>query len=91
MLRVKINLFGAFRNFSKYFDNKDHVEFFFENPCDVKQIRLAFNNLLTANIPDFDELLLVQSVFADEEQILPETTQFNRSVDLIILPPISGG
>jgi molybdopterin converting factor small subunit len=91
MLNIRIHLFGAFRNFSKYFENKDKIELQFDSSCTVAELRIAFEKVLQAHCPDFNELLLKQSVFANENNILSEAEILEKSLELVILPPISGG
>lgn len=88
---VTIQFFGAFRNFANDFGNTNHVEIHCEHPCSITQIRIAVKKLLQDRCPLFNESLLEHSVFANENSILPETTQVDHAMQLMILPPISGG
>ncbi len=90
-LTIRIRLFGAFRTFSSYFENSDQLELSCSNPCTIADVRIAFQQLLQTRCPIFNEALLRQSAFANQESILTDTTVINQSIDLIILPPISGG
>lgn len=88
---VTIQFFGAFRNFANAFGNANHVEIYWDNPCSIAQIRNALKQLLQESCPLFNESLLEHSVFASEKSILSETTLIAQPIQLMVLPPISGG
>ncbi|MGA2654967.1 MAG: MoaD/ThiS family protein [Gammaproteobacteria bacterium] len=89
-ITVTIQLFGAFRNYSSYFEN-NCVELEYDNPCEIREIRQMFKKALEEKSSEFNEPLLNQSVFANDKNILSERTIINESTRLVVLPPISGG
>lgn len=90
-LIITINLFGPFRIFSKYFDNSNQVTLQVLPPCTVLDIRHEFNKQLLSNCSDYNENLLAQSFFADDENILSDNHEIKTSTKLCIIPPVCGG
>ena len=90
-LRITIHFFGAFRQFSKYFNDENHFTLKFCKPCTIADIRAEFNQQLKIHCRHYNEQLLMQSFFANDDRILHDVTLINTSVELCIIPPVSGG
>lgn len=90
-LQITVKLFGSFRNFSKYFNGSNQLALQLTSPCTIAEIRDEFHRKLQLSCPDYNEKLLAFSLFANDEAILPETTQINETMELSIIPPVSGG
>jgi molybdopterin converting factor small subunit len=82
---VKLQLFGVFRNYG------DEVELSLPEKGTVKDLREALlEKLDSKNARHNISELIAHSRFATDEAILPESAEID-SLNLAILPPVSGG
>lgn len=81
---LTIKLFGAFRAIAL----NGPVAISLPKGAGLPEVRTALKNALgdTRNAGLVDE-----SAFADERQILPEHTLFEKDIELALLPPVCGG
>ncbi|MEQ1789035.1 MAG: molybdopterin converting factor [Rickettsiales bacterium] len=87
-INIKINFFGAFRQF----DNGKPVILQVADGADLDAVKQALRAELLHRFPDFkQDKLLEQSPFADEREILRNDYICTQDVELVILPPVSGG
>ncbi len=87
-ISLTINFFGAL---SKYSSDSAIC---LTQPHDValSSVRQALLLHLQKQFPDFsDAELLAISVFANESQVLSETTVFIDNTTIVVLPPVCGG
>ncbi len=88
MMRTKIKLFGAFRQYG----NGQNIELDLPQNISLTQLRQAFIRRLLEIDPTFHQQELVSiSAFADENGILHEENPVSVLGELSILPPVCGG
>jgi molybdopterin converting factor small subunit len=90
-IRVTIELFGAFRQFT----TQDALELSLEPGTDLSKLKKALEGALQSLSPQASQesiqSLLEASAFADEKAILSENLSLERDTTLAVLPPVCGG
>jgi len=88
MMKVKVRLFGAFRQVG----SEPVLELLLEPGARVEHAREALHGLLQRRYPGFKGADLVQqSAFADSERVLSDETPLSPESEIAILPPVCGG
>lgn len=80
MISIEIKPFGIFRNFGI-------VQCVVEAGSDTFKLKAA----LVEKLGLAQHQLVMDSVLADDDKILPANAVFNESMSLSILPPVCGG
>ena len=89
-MKVKIELFGASRDFS----NQDSLEFNIENNSTIKDIRNKIINYLDNNFKGNENFkkIVNSSVFCSENNnIISDNYKITSDEKIAIIPPIGGG
>jgi molybdopterin converting factor small subunit len=90
-IRVRVELFGAFRKYSK----EGVISFEVPRGTTVSKVRGHLVEALRRECPSFDGVALVESsVLAAEREILDEGQPLGTGTDLVqlaVLPPVCGG
>ena len=89
-MKIKIELFGASREFSK-----DHlIEFKIKNNSTIKDVRNKMINYLDQNFSGNENFkkIVNSSVFCSENNnIVSDNYKITKSEKIAIIPPIGGG
>ena len=89
-MKIKIELFGASREFSK-----DHlIEFEIKNNSTIKDVRNKIINYLDQNFSGNENFkkIVNSSVFCSENNsIVSDNYKITKSEKIAIIPPIGGG
>lgn len=80
VITLEIRPFGVFRSFGT-------MRCTVEAGCNVADVKKAL--VIVLGMPQ--EQLVMDSVLADEDKILPASTIFDKPAILSILPPVCGG
>jgi molybdopterin converting factor small subunit len=86
-IQVKIELFGAFRQFTK----QDTLELSVEQGIKLPELRKALERALHETPNKSLQSLIESSAFADEKAILDESLSLDHDMTLAVLPPVCGG
>lgn len=88
MIRTKVNLFGAFRQYG----DGENIELDLPANISLRQLRQAFIRRLLEIDPHFRQQELVfASAFADKNGVLNDEKITTILGELAILPPVCGG
>lgn len=88
MKQVEVRLFGAFR---KYVPG-GRIQIAIDEQCSIPVFKTALFSQLQKINPEFSDLnLVLESVLADENIILTESSVIDATRQLALLPPVCGG
>ena len=89
-MKIKLELFGASRDFS----NKDYLEFYVKEQLEIKNFRKEIINYLVKNFKDNKNFVKIveSSVFCSEDdKIINDNFKITKDQKIAIIPPIGGG
>jgi molybdopterin converting factor small subunit len=89
-MKVKLELFGASREFS----NKDHLEFNLEEKISIKNFRKKIINYVNENFKgneDFKKIVETSSFCSEDNNIINDNYKITKDQKIGIIPPIGGG
>ena len=89
-MKIKLELFGASRDFS----NKDFLEFDIKEKIEIKDLRKKIINYLDKNFIENDNFkkIVKNSVFCSEDNnIIEDNYKIIKNQKIGIIPPIGGG
>jgi len=89
-MKVKLELFGASREFS----NKGFLEFDIKKKIEIKDLRKEIINYLDGNFKDNDNFkkIVQTSVFCSENNnMINDNYEITKDQKIGIIPPIGGG
>jgi len=89
-MKIKLELFGASRDFS----NKDHLEFNIKQKMEIKDFRKEIINYLSKNFKGNESFIKIvkNSVFCSEDNnIINDDFKIIKDQKIAIIPPIGGG
>ena len=89
-MKIKLELFGASRDFS----NKDHLEFNLKEQLEIKDFRKEIINYLDKNFKGNESFIKIvkNSVFCSEDNnIINDDFKIIKDQKIGIIPPIGGG
>ena len=89
-MKIKLELFGASRDFS----NKDHLEFNIKEQLEIKDFRKEIINYLDKNFKGNESFIKIvkSSVFCSEDNnIVHDSFKIIKDQKIGIIPPIGGG
>ena len=89
-MKIKLELFGASRDFS----NKDYLEFNIEKKIELKDFRKEIINYLDINFKGNESFIKIvkNSVFCSEDNnIVSDDFKIIKDQKIGIIPPIGGG
>ena len=89
-MKIKLELFGASRDFS----NKDHLEFNIKGQFEIKDFRKEIINYLDKNFKGNESFIKIvkNSVFCSEDNnIINDDFKIIKDQKIGIIPPIGGG
>ena len=89
-MKIKLELFGASRDFS----NKDYLEFNIEKKIELKDFRKEIINYLDINFKGNESFIKIvkNSVFCSEDNnIINDDFKIIKDQKIGIIPPIGGG
>jgi len=89
-MKIKLELFGASRDFS----DKDHLEFNIKKKIEIKDLRKEIINYLDKNFNGNEgfKKIVESSVFCSEDNnIINDNYKISRDQKIGIIPPIGGG
>ena len=89
-MKIKLELFGASRDFS----NKDHLEFNIKDSLEIKDFRKEIINYLDKNFKGNESFVKIvkSSVFCSEDNnIINDNYKILKGQKIGIIPPIGGG
>jgi molybdopterin synthase sulfur carrier subunit len=89
-MKIKIELFGAARDFSK----QDYLELTVPESTSIKEVRENLMDFIQAKYPENKNYLEIvkRSAFANEHnEIVQDHYQISANSKLCIIPPVGGG
>ena len=89
-MKIKLELFGASRDFS----NKDHLEFNIKGQLEIQDFRKEIINYLDKNFKGNESFIKIvkNSVFCSEDNnIINDDFKIIKDQKIGIIPPIGGG
>jgi sulfur-carrier protein len=89
-MKIKLELFGASRDFS----NKDYLEFNTKNQFQVKDLRKLIINYLDTNFKgnkNFKKIVENSSFCSQDNNIIEDDYKITKDQKIGIIPPIGGG
>ena len=89
-MKIKLELFGASRDFS----NKDHLEFNLKEQLEIKDFRKEIINYLGKNFKGNESFIKIvkNSVFCSKDNnIINDDFKIIKDQKIGIIPPIGGG
>ena len=89
-MKIKLELFGASRDFS----NKDFLEFDIKQKIEIKDFRKEIINYLDKNFKDNESFIKIvkNSAFCSEDnKIINDSFKIIKDQKIGIIPPIGGG
>jgi molybdopterin synthase sulfur carrier subunit len=89
-MKIKLELFGASRDFS----NKDYLELNIKEQLEIKDFRKEIISYLNKNFKDNESFVKIveSSVFCSEDnQIINDNFKITKNQKIGIIPPIGGG
>jgi molybdopterin synthase sulfur carrier subunit len=89
-MKIKLELFGASRDFS----NKDFLEFDIKQKIEIKDFRKEIINYLAKNFKDNESFIRIvkNSAFCSEDNnIINDDFKIIKDQKIGIIPPIGGG
>ena len=89
-MKIKIELFGASRDFS----NQDSLEFNVDNNSTIKDIRYKIINYLDKNFngnKNFKKIVNSSAFCSEKNKIVSDNYKITNNEKIAIIPPIGGG
>ncbi len=89
-MKIKIELFGASRDFS----NQDSLEFNVDNNSTIKDIRTKIINYLDKNFngnKNFKKIVNSSAFCSEKNKIVSDNYKITNNEKIAIIPPIGGG
>ncbi len=89
-MKIKIELFGASRDFS----NQDSLEFNVDNNSTIKDIRSKIINYLDKNFngnKNFKKIVNSSAFCSEKNKIVSDNYKITNNEKIAIIPPIGGG
>jgi molybdopterin converting factor small subunit len=89
-MKIKLELFGASRDFS----NKNYLEFNIEKKIELKDFRKEIINYLDINFKSNESFIKIvkSSAFCSEDNnIINDNFEISKDQKIGIIPPIGGG
>ena len=89
-MKIKLELFGASRDFS----NKDYLEFNIKEQLEIKDFRNEIINYLNKNFKgneDFVKIVKTSAFCSEDNQIINDNFKIIKDQKIGIIPPIGGG
>ena len=89
-MKIKLELFGASRDFS----NKDYLVFNVKEKIEIKDFRVEIINYLNKNFKGNEKFkqIVETSVFCNEDNnIINDNYKISKDQKIGIIPPIGGG
>ena len=89
-MKIKLELFGASRDFS----DKDHLELVFQNKASVDDLRNEIIKYLNKNFKGNESFMKIvrSSTFCSENnEIISDNFKITKDQKIGIIPPIGGG
>jgi len=89
-MKIKLELFGASRDFS----DKDHLEFNIKEKIEIKDFRKEIINYLEKNFKgneDFKKIVEISAFCSEENNIINDSYKISKDQKIGIIPPIGGG
>ena len=89
-MKIKLELFGASRDFS----DKDHLEFNIKEKIEIKDFRKEIINYLEKNFKGnegFKKIVESSAFCSEDNNIINDSYKISRDQKIGIIPPIGGG
>ena len=89
-MKIKLELFGASRDFS----NKDHLEFDVKEKIEIKDFRKEIINYLDKNFKgneSFKKIVNASAFCSEDNNIINDSYKISKDQKIGIIPPIGGG
>ena len=89
-MKIKLELFGATRDFS----NKDFLEFNIKDQLEIKNFRKEIVNYLVKNFKgneNFVKIVESSTFCSDDNKIINDSFKITKDQKIGIIPPIGGG
>ena len=89
-MKIKLELFGASRDFS----DKDHLEFNIKEKIEIKDFRKEIINYLDKNFngnENFKKIVQTSSFCSEDNNIINDSYNISKDQKIGIIPPIGGG
>ena len=89
-MKIKLELFGASRDFS----NKDYLEFNINKQLEIKDFRNEIINYLNKNFKgneNFIKIVKTSAFCSEDNQIINDNFKITKDQKIGIIPPIGGG
>ena len=89
-MKIKLELFGATRDFS----NKGHLEFHIEKKIEIKDLRKEIIKYLNKNFnsnENFKKIVENSSFCSENNNIIDDNYRITKDQKIGIIPPIGGG
>ena len=89
-MKIKLELFGASRDFS----DKDHLEFTIKDKMEIKDFRKEIINYLEKNFKGnegFKKIVEISVFCSEENNIINDSYKISKDQKIGIIPPIGGG
>ena len=89
-MKIKLELFGASRDFS----NKDYLEFNIEKKIELKDFRKEIINYLDINFKgnkSFIKIVNSSAFCSEDNNIINDNFEISKDQKIGIIPPIGGG
>ena len=89
-MKIKLELFGASRDFS----NKDYLEFNINKQLEIKDFRNEIINYLNKNFKgneNFIKIVKTSAFCSEDKQIINDNFKIIKDQKIGIIPPIGGG
>ena len=89
-MKIKLELFGASRDFS----NKDHLEFQIKEKIEIKDFRKEIINYLDKNFngnENFKKIVETSAFCSENNNIINDNYKILKDQKIGIIPPIGGG
>ncbi|MDA7573405.1 molybdopterin biosynthesis protein MoeD [Candidatus Pelagibacter sp.] len=89
-MKIKLELFGASRDFSK----KDYIEFDIKEKIEIKDFRKEIINYLDKNFDsnqNFKKIVETSAFCSEDDNIINDNYKISKDQKIGIIPPIGGG
>ena len=89
-MKIKLELFGASRDFSK----KDYIEFDIKEKIEIKDFRKEIINYLDKNFDsnqNFKKIVETSAFCSEDNNIINDNYKISKDQKIGIIPPIGGG
>ena len=89
-MKIKLELFGASREFSK----KDYLEFILKEKSSINDLRNEILSFIDKNFKgnsNFKKLVKTSKFCSEENNIISDSYKITRDQKIGIIPPIGGG